>query len=63
MSFKVFELRKHGNTLRTSLGSREFEAILSGVKTAREVAARLKPLGYKYVALDLEPLEDTWNER
>jgi hypothetical protein len=63
MGFRVFELRKHGDTLRIALGSREFGLILSSAETAREVVARLKPFGYRYVALDLEPIEDTWHSK
>lgn len=60
LGFKVFELRKHGDTLRIVLGARELESVLTP-DIGRALAARLKPLGYKYVALDLEPLEDSWN--
>ena len=63
MGFKVFELRRHGDTLRIALGSREFGLILSSADIARELTARLKPFGYKYVALDLEPMEDTWHNK
>jgi pyridinium-3,5-biscarboxylic acid mononucleotide sulfurtransferase len=59
MGFKSFELRSHGALLRVALGSRDLEKALTP-EIANELAQRMKALGYKYVALDLEPLENSW---
>ncbi len=62
LGFKCFELRQHGPVLRVALCAREFEKVCS-VEIAQEVVGRLKALGYKFIALDLEKLEETWLQK
>jgi pyridinium-3,5-biscarboxylic acid mononucleotide sulfurtransferase len=53
MGFRQFRVRVHGELARIELGSDEFARGLDA-QTARQMAARLKAMGFAFVALDLE---------
>jgi uncharacterized protein len=54
MGFREFRVRTHGTIARLELGPAEDAAALLKDGTRRDLVARLKALGYKYVTLDLE---------
>jgi len=54
MGFREFRVRSHGPIARIELGPQEDESALLEPAARRSLVARLKALGYKYVALDLE---------
>ncbi len=54
MGFREFRVRTHGTIARLELGPKEDAAALLEDGARRELVARLKALGYKYVTLDLE---------
>ncbi|MGH9718216.1 MAG: ATP-dependent sacrificial sulfur transferase LarE [Candidatus Acidiferrales bacterium] len=53
MGFRQFRVRAHGELARIELAEDELSRGLNPA-TARELAARLKPLGFAFVTLDLE---------
>ncbi|HXW56669.1 MAG TPA: ATP-dependent sacrificial sulfur transferase LarE [Candidatus Cybelea sp.] len=53
MGFRQFRVRVHGELARIELASDEFARGLDA-PTARQIAARLKAMGFAFVALDLE---------
>jgi len=53
MGFRRFRLRHHGDTARIEIAPEELGRALSADVVA-EMVARIKPLGYTYVSLDLE---------
>jgi pyridinium-3,5-biscarboxylic acid mononucleotide sulfurtransferase len=53
MGFRQFRVRVHGELARIELASDEFARGLDA-QTARQIAARLKDIGFVFVALDLE---------
>lgn len=53
MGFRRFRLRHHGDTARIEIAPEELGRALDAAAAA-EMVARIKPLGYTYVALDLE---------
>lgn len=52
LELRQLRVRHHGNTARIELGEREFETFLDK-NLMRQVAARLKDIGFTYVCLDL----------
>jgi uncharacterized protein len=53
MGFRRFRLRHHGDTARIEIAPEEMGRALAP-EAAAEMVARIKPLGYTYVSLDLE---------
>jgi pyridinium-3,5-biscarboxylic acid mononucleotide sulfurtransferase len=53
MGFRQFRVRVHGELARIELASDEFARGLDA-QTARQIATRLKDVGFAFVALDLE---------
>jgi pyridinium-3,5-biscarboxylic acid mononucleotide sulfurtransferase len=53
LGFRQFRVRAHGELARIELAPEEFERGLSP-EVARQIAARLKEIGFAFVALDLE---------
>jgi uncharacterized protein len=54
MGFREFRVRSHGTVARLELGLREDAASLLKDGVRQDLVAKLKALGYKYIALDLE---------
>lgn len=54
MGFREFRVRSHGTVARLELGPREDAASLLKDGARQDLVAKLKALGYKYIALDLE---------
>lgn len=54
MGYRTFRVRSHGPIARLELGAGEDVASLLVDGTRRDLVARMKALGYKYVTLDLE---------
>lgn len=53
LGFVIFRLRHHGELARVEIAPEEMPRAFS-LEMGREITRRLKPLGFKYVALDLE---------
>ncbi len=53
MGFRQFRVRHHGELVRIEIAREELPRMLS-LSMFAEVSAALKPIGYKYVTLDLE---------
>ncbi len=53
MGFRRFRLRHHDDTARIEIAPEELGLALAPA-VAAEMVARIKPLGYTYVSLDLE---------
>jgi uncharacterized protein len=53
LGFRRFRLRHHGDTARIEIAPEEMARALSP-EAAAEIVARIKPLGYTFVSLDLE---------
>jgi uncharacterized protein len=53
MGFRQFRVRAHGDLARIELAPEELDRGLNS-EIARQIAARLKEIGFAFVALDLE---------
>lgn len=53
LGFRVFRVRHHGDIARVEIAREEMARVVSG-ELASRIAAELKALGFKFVALDLE---------
>lgn len=53
LGFRVFRVRHHGDIARVEIAREEMARVVSGDLASR-IAAELKALGFKFVALDLE---------
>jgi len=53
MGFRRFRLRHHGDTARIEIAPEEMARALTP-EAAAEIVARIKPLGYTFISLDLE---------
>ncbi len=54
LGFRQFRVRYHQEVARIELAAEEYERFLSA-ELRRQVDTALKALGFKFVALDLEP--------
>ena len=53
MGFRIFRVRHHEELVRIEFGPDDLAKALN-IETARQLTARFKQIGYKFVTLDLE---------